>query len=166
MRTGGVRYNWRMTPEQQYDVGDTFNAHLVWRLPNDDYVRAIFAAEVLDVIDGAMKYLVRLDRFVAGRQESAGGEIRPKEALDHAYWQHVVDLVGHRCTLAWEVADGAPVYLRVATLTGEHDFFHRYDQSPGDLDLDRYGHVVDRIRRQFALTDAEEEGEGGDSAES
>ena len=123
--------------DQTHQVGEHFYVHFVWRLPGEgDVIRAVFEADVLAIIEAAMKYMVRLDRFVAGRQESGSGDIiRPKEELNAGYWQNVAELEGRKITIAWEVADGRPVYLRLATLTGEHDFFRRYNQewSQGNL---------------------------------
>ena len=117
-------------PERQYDIGQRFNVHFIWQLPDGgDVIRAVFEAEVLAVIEKAMKYLVRLDHFVAGRQESPeGSKIRPKGEIDFDYWPYVAGLEGQKVTLAWEVDDGRPVYLRLATLTGEHDFFRRFNR--------------------------------------
>ena len=49
------------------------------------------------------------------------------------YWPLVLDLVGRRVTLAWETADGRPLHMRLFTLTGEHDFFRRYNMSEEEL---------------------------------
>lgn len=107
--------------------GDLFEVHFVWQLPEGgDYLRAIFQAEVLAIIDPAQRYLVRLKTLLAGRQESPDGVMRPRTGLTHAYWERVVALVGRKITLAWEAADGRPLHLRLATLTGEHDFFRRF----------------------------------------
>lgn len=109
--------------------GANFDIHFVWHLPDGDYLRAVFRAEVLAVIDPAERYLLRLAEFVAGRQESAdGSEIRPSEALAFDYWARVLDLLGLKITVAWEAADGRPLHLRLTTLTGEHDFFRRHNQ--------------------------------------
>jgi hypothetical protein len=146
-----------MTIEQTIQIGETFPAHFVWQLPDGDYVRAVFEAEVLSVVDGAMKYLVRLRRYVAGRQESAENVVRTEAELATDYWTLVFGLIGHRCTLAWELSDGSPVYMRLATLTGEHDFFHRYDQPPEALDPEKYGPIIERIRAQIEAQRAEKE---------
>lgn len=109
-------------------VGETFPIHFVWQLPDGDYIRVIFQAEVVGVIDPAERYLLQLAEFVAGRQESADGrEIRPKTGLAFDYWEKVVGLIGRKITVAWEAADGRPLHLRLTTLTGEHDFFRRHN---------------------------------------
>jgi hypothetical protein len=117
--------------EQQYSPGDSFQVQYVWQLPDKgDVLRVFFEAEVLMVVPGAQKYLVRLDRFLAGRQESADGTIiRPRSEMALDYWQRVVGLIGRKVTVAWEVSGGPPIYLRLATLLGEHDFFTRYNKS-------------------------------------
>lgn len=118
-----------MTLPAPLSPGATFDIHFVWHLPDGDYLRAVFQAEVLAVIDPAQRYLLRLSEFVAGRQESAdGSQIRPRDALAFDYWARVLDLLGHKITVAWEAADGRPLHLRLATLTGEHDFFRRHDR--------------------------------------
>lgn len=113
--------------ESNLQVGDTFLVQFVWRLPEGDIIRALFRAEVLSVIDAAEKYMVRLLELVAGSQESSTGEGREKEEFAKPYWALVVRLVGRRVTVAWEVADGRALTMRLATLTGEHDFFRRYN---------------------------------------
>ncbi|MCL4264578.1 MAG: hypothetical protein KJ069_15245 [Anaerolineae bacterium] len=113
--------------ESNRQVGDTFLVQFVWRLPEGDIIRALFRAEVLSVIDAAEKYMVRLLELVAGSQESSTGEGREKEDFAKPYWALVVRLVGKRVTVAWEVADGRALTMRLATLTGEHDFFRRYN---------------------------------------
>ena len=102
--------------EQTHQVGDRFKIHFVWRLPDDgDVIRAIFEAEVLAIIDRAVEHIV--EQITVG-----------KEAIDFDYWPRVAALEGQKITVAWEVAGGAPIYLRLATLTGEHDYFRRHNQ--------------------------------------
>lgn len=107
-------------------VGDIILVQFVWRLPEGDYMRALFKAEVLAVVDAAEKYMVRLTELVAGSQESHTGAGRDKAEYTKEYWALVVRLVGKRITVAWEAADGRIMQMRLATLTGEHDFFTRY----------------------------------------
>lgn len=113
--------------ETHLQIGDLFLVQFVWRLPDGDIIRALFRAEVLAVIDAAEKYMVRLLELVAGSQESNMGEGRDKEQFARPYWALVVQLVGRRVTVAWEVADGRALTMRLATLTGKHDFFRRYN---------------------------------------
>lgn len=110
-----------------YQKGDSFPAQFVWRLPDGDYIRAVFTVEVLAIVSAADKYIVRLKELVAGRQESAGGEVRPVADLTREYWTLVGRLQGRRITIAFEAADGRPLHLRLETLTGEHNFFFRFD---------------------------------------
>jgi hypothetical protein len=112
-----------------YKVGDSFPVQFVWQLPEGDFVRAVFQAEVLFLVPAAEKYIVRLNQLVAGRQESERGEMRPKEALTKAYWALVGQIMGRKISLAYEAADGRPLHLRLATLTGEHNFFTRFENS-------------------------------------
>lgn len=100
----------------------------IWRLPEGDYVRAIFRAEILDTIPNAEKYLVRLVELLAGRQETKDGEMRPKEEMTIPYWVLVREIIGNKVTVAYEVEDGRPLHMRLTTLIGEHDFFTRFSR--------------------------------------
>lgn len=115
-------------PEAKRNVGEWFAVQFVWKLPDGDYIRAIFRAEILDLIPQADKYFVRLDELLAGRQESADGEMRSKEEMTIPYWVLVREIIGNQVTLAYEVEDGRALHMRLATLIGEHDFFTRYNQ--------------------------------------
>lgn len=99
-----------------------------WRLPDGDYLRAVFEAEVLELVPAADKYLVCLRRLVAGRQENSEGELRPKEKFSRNYWALVGQLVGNRITVAFEAEDGRALHMRLETLTGEHNYFYRFEQ--------------------------------------
>lgn len=112
-------------PAAGHEVGDSFPVQFVWKLPDGDFIRAVFQATVLALIPVADKYMVRLDELIAGRQETADGEMRPKEELSAEYWALVGRLIGRKVTVAYEVEDGRPLHMRLATLTGEHDFFFR-----------------------------------------
>jgi hypothetical protein len=89
-------------------------------------LRAVFEAEVLSLIEPADKYLVRLDRLLAGREETHEGPPKLKEELSADYWALVGRLIGRKITLACEADDGRALYMRLETLTGEHNFFSRY----------------------------------------
>ena len=112
--------------EQRYEVGDTFPVQFVWRLPSDNLVRAVFRAEVLDVVVAADKYMVRLAELLSGREETAAGEFVPKAEMSKQYWALVVQLIERKATIAFEAANGRIMQMRLSTLTGEHDFFYRY----------------------------------------
>lgn len=113
-------------PAAKHDVGDTFPVQFVWNIPDGDYIRAVFGVTVLALIPAADKYMVRLTQVIAGRQETATGETRAREELSTTYWKLVGRLVGRKVTIAYEVEDGRPLHMRLATLTGEHDFFFRF----------------------------------------
>ncbi len=113
-------------PEANYKVGETFSVQFAWKLPNADYIRAVFQAEVLDLVPEADKYIVRLQELVAGRQEDNDGRLRSQESFAKEYWGLVGKIVGRRITVAYEADDSHAIYMRLATLTGEHDFFFRY----------------------------------------
>lgn len=116
-------------PESHYNIGESFALHFAWRTPEREYIRAIFQAEVVDLVPGADKYVVLLRQFLAGREDDADGNVKPLEALKGEYWDHVRGLVGRTITIAYEADDGQPLYMRLATLTGEHNFFTRYEDA-------------------------------------
>ena len=76
------------------------------------------------------KYVVRLKEFLAGRQEDSEGNMRPVEEVSHDYWALVAGLAGRKIAIAYEVDDGRPLWLRLETLTGEHNFFQRLNELP------------------------------------
>ena len=115
-------------PEAKRTVGEWFAVQFVWKLPDGDYIRAVFRAEILDTIPAADKYLVRLVELLAGRQEDEDGVMRPKEEMTIPYWVLVRQLIGNQVTLAYEVEDGRALHMRLTTLIGEHDFFTRYNR--------------------------------------
>ncbi len=116
--------------EATYKVNDKFRLHFVWRIPNQDFLRAIFEAEVLQRDSVSDKYVVLLTEFMAGRQESSGGEMRQPEQVDRQYWALVSELAGRRISIAYEADDGRPLWLRLETLTREHNFFRRLNELP------------------------------------
>jgi len=113
-------------PEANKKIGEAFVVQFAWKLPNGDYIRAVFRADVLDLIPEADKYMVRLRELVAGRQEDGDGVLRPQSDFSPDYWALVGRLVGRRIAIAYEADDAHAIYMRLATLTGEHDFFFRY----------------------------------------
>lgn len=113
-------------PTANYAIGDTFSVQFAWNLPDGDYIRAVFQADVLDTVPEADKYIIRLVRLIAGRQENKDGELKPTDEFSRDYWALVGDLVGQKLTLAYEADNGRALHLRLATLTGEHNFFRRY----------------------------------------
>jgi hypothetical protein len=116
--------------EANYEIGETFRVQFVWRLPDMDFLRAIFEAEVLHRDQISSKYVVRLTKFVAGRQETVDGTMRPLEEVAREYWELVDQLTGRKISLAFETDDGRPLWLRLETLTGEHNFFRRLNELP------------------------------------
>ena len=107
--------------------GESFPAHFVWKLPDGDYLRAVFAAEILSLDWRMERYMVRLGQLQAGRQETPAGEARPEREVNRLYVALVRRLIGRRVQLAFEAVDGRPLLMRLPTLTGEHNFFFRYD---------------------------------------
>ena len=119
--------------EARYDTGQTFEVQFIWRLPDNDFIRARFEVEVLHQDLVSEKYVVRLATFVAGRQETAAGETRSLDEVARDYWALVDRLAGRRISLSFEVDDGRPLWLRLDTLTGKHNFFRRLDELPPQL---------------------------------
>ena len=113
-------------PESHYNIGETFPAQFAWRLPNGDYLRAVFRAEVLGIVDAADKYVVRLVELIAGRQENEDGELLQTDQFSKEYWALVGKLIGRRITIAFEADDGHAVHFRLETLTGDHNYFYRF----------------------------------------
>jgi len=116
-------------PTAHHGIGEKFSLQFAWHLREGDYIRAVFEAEVLDLVPAADKYVVRLNRLAAGRQENRDGELRPREAFSSEYWSMVNDLVGRKITIAYEADDSRAIHMRLATLTGEHNFFSRYEDA-------------------------------------
>ncbi|MBX7251559.1 MAG: hypothetical protein K1X50_06200 [Candidatus Promineofilum sp.] len=116
-------------PEAHYQPGQSFPIQFAWRLPAGEYLRAVFQADVLELAPAAEKYVVRLSQLVAGREETTDGQPKPPEALSRDYWRLVGGLIGRRITLAYEADDGRALYMRLETLTGEHNYFSRYEDA-------------------------------------
>lgn len=119
--------------EANYEIGQSFSIQFVWRIPNGDYLRAVFWAEVLKLDDESGKYVVLLKEFQAGRQEDSQGEGRSLDEVDRERWAMVAQLAGRRISVAYEADDGRPLWLRLETLTGEHNFFSRLNEIPPQL---------------------------------
>ncbi len=118
-----------MLPQAHYQIGENFPLQFAWRLPDGDYIRAVFEAEVVDLVPNADKYIVKLNRLAAGRQEDAEGGLRDRDAYARNYWALVGGLVGRKITIAYEADDSRAVHMRLETLTGEHNFFTRYEDA-------------------------------------
>ena len=114
-------------PTARFQTGESFPLQFAWRLPNGDYLRAVFQAIVLDLVPKADKYIVLLSKLIAGRQENEDGVLRPQEAFSTEYWQMVDGLVERKITIAYEADDSRAIHMRLATLTGEHNFFTRFE---------------------------------------
>lgn len=112
------------------EVGDYFRVQFVWRIPIGDFLRALFEVEILARDTLSEKYVVLLKTFTAARQESEEGEMRSVDEVNQEYWGLVSSLCGKRISLAFEADDGRPLWLRLETLTGEHNFFSRLNELP------------------------------------
>jgi hypothetical protein len=116
-------------PAAHYKIGENFPLQFAWHLPEGDYIRAVFAVKVLDLVPEADKYVVGLNELIAWRQENKDGELREPEAFSSEYWPMVHGLVGRKITIAYEADDSRAIHLRLTTLTGEHNFFTRYEDA-------------------------------------
>ena len=117
-----------------YQPGQSFSIQLVWQVPEGDFLRAILEVEVLALDPMLDRYLLRLQRLVAGRQETPEGIARPEAELSKEYWALVGRIIGKKIHLAYEADDGRPLRLRFATLTGEHTLFSRLDDHDSPTD--------------------------------
>ena len=113
--------------EAHYDIGERFDVQFVWRLPDDDFLRAIFRVHVEALDEADARYIVTLEALLAGRQEAPDGSMRAPDDLAGDAWARVGSFIGRRVRLAYEADDGRPLHMTYATLSGEHDFFQRYD---------------------------------------
>ncbi len=120
-------------PEANYQVEEEFKVQFAWKIPSGDFIRAIFKTKVLQKDHLSDKYVVELQKFLAGRQESSAGVMRPVEDVARDYWALVAELEGRKISLAFEADDGRPRWLRTETLTGEHNFFTRLNVLPANL---------------------------------
>jgi hypothetical protein len=116
-------------PTANYKIGESFLLQFAWRLPDGDYLRAVFDARVLDLVPEADKYLVRLEQLTAGRQEDENGQMRPTTEFSRDYWRLVGQLIGRKLTVAYEADNSRALHMRLATLTEEHNFFTRYEDA-------------------------------------
>jgi hypothetical protein len=116
-------------PTANYKIGESFLLQFAWRLPDGDYLRAVFDARVLDLVPEADKYLVRLEQLTAGRQEDENGQMRPTAEFSRDYWRLVGQLIGRKLTVAYEADNSRALHMRLATLTEEHNFFTRYEDA-------------------------------------
>ena len=136
-------------PEAHYQPGQSFPVHFAWRLPDGEYLRAVFQADVLELVAAANKYVARLSVLLAGREETTDGQPKPAAALTRVYWDLVGKLIGRTITLAYEADDGRALYMRLETLTGEHNYFSRYE----DADVIARG-IEARLRKLRARGEA------------
>lgn len=134
-------------PESHFSPGQSFPVQFAWRLPEGDYLRAVFQAEVIDLVPSADKYIVQLSELLAGREETPDGDLKPTDQFHRDYWSLVGELIGRRLTIAYEADDSHAIHLRLETLTGEHNYFTRF----GDAEV-----IARGLKARRAANSAEE----------
>ena len=117
-----------MDTEIIFKIGDSYKIHYVWRLPNDDYIRALFKVTVVEVDLFEERYLARIDALEGAVQEAPDGSRRPAEEMDKVLWRNVLSFVGNLIRVPYESADGRPLHIKYPTLTGEHDYFTKHNR--------------------------------------
>jgi hypothetical protein len=118
-----------------HDIGQVIKIQFVWRMTDGDLLRAIFDAEVQKIDRLSEKFVIRLKNWLAGRQESPDGVMRPLQEVSRENWALVARLPGQRISLSFEASDGRPLWLRYETLTGEHNYFRRLNELPPPIKL-------------------------------
>lgn len=116
----------------KYKENEQFELQFVWKIPNGDFVRAIYTVQVVALDHFLARYVIQLTDLKAGRQEDEQGVARTPEQFSREYWTYANELVGRKAKVAFEVDDGAPIRLRVDTLTRQHRFFTRLDEPEVD----------------------------------
>lgn len=109
------------------EIGDSYQVQLVWKLPDFDFMRAVYQVTVCEIDRFEERYLVKIDGLAGGVQEAPDGSPRPPEEMTKQLWRHVVDFVGNYIRLPYESTDGRPLHLKFATLSGQHSFFTRHN---------------------------------------
>ena len=121
--------------EAPHKIGNVINIQFIWRIPDGDLLRAVFTAELQRIDQLSEKYVVELKKWLAGKQESSKGSLRPLEQVSRDNWALVARLAGQRISLSFEASDGRPLWLRYETLTGEHNYFRRLNELPPVIKL-------------------------------
>lgn len=112
--------------QQILDIGDSYRVQLVWKLPDYDFIRAVYDVTVLEIDRFEERYLVNIDSMYGGVQEAPDGKARPQAEMTLPLWKNAVGFVGQAIRLPYESTDGRPLHLKFTTLTGEHSFFTRH----------------------------------------
>ncbi len=113
--------------ENKLAIGDNYQVQFVWKLPNYDYLRAFFSVTIDEIDIYEERYVVTLDALLGGRQEAADGSIRAVDEMSKPLWANIVGFIGRKVRLPYESADKQPMHLKYPTLTGEHNFFSRFE---------------------------------------
>lgn len=113
-------------PTANYKIADRFNLQFVWQIPSEGFVRAIFEAEVEAFDTFQERYIVRLNRLVAKKEESPTGTPLPLSEWSAEHWTMIEALQGKRAAIGYEAQDGRPLRLQLKTLTLEHSYFTKH----------------------------------------
>ena len=118
--------------EKKFEVGDQYRVQFVWKLPNYDFMRVFFEVSILEIDLFEERFVVRLESMVGGRQEAPDGSMRSEDEMAKPLWGRVVGFIGRKVRLPFESAEGHPLHLKYPTLTGEHNFFTRFENNQTD----------------------------------
>jgi hypothetical protein len=138
--------------ENLREVGEMVTVQFACRIPEGDYLRALFNAQIMLVEQKSEKYVVRLDEWLAGRQESSDGQMRPLADVSRDYWALVARLSGQRISLSFEASSAKALWLRLETLTGEHNYFRRLNELPPAMEAQLDNLPLEKI---FSSTERE-----------
>ena len=97
--------------------GDIFFVDMGWKLPDGHRLQVTFEAQVEAVELEKNRMRCRLLE-IQGAQGS-----QPEILIDPYYFGQVMGLVGKRAMIPLDALEGMVLPLRLATLTGEHDYF-------------------------------------------
>jgi hypothetical protein len=102
---------------------DTFPVHMGWTLPDGTRLRVTFKVQVEALELDKNRMRCRLLQI-----QSAAGN-RPESEVDPEYFERVMGLIGKRAMIPLDARQGIVLPLRLATLTGEHNYFFDLDEA-------------------------------------
>lgn len=100
-----------------FKVGSTFVVSFQWRLQDDILLWASFRVRVQAIVDDTDRLLCRFEEILSLRTSE------PPETVDDVILNRVKEIVGQYAHIPPEAARGKKLYLKLTTLTGQHDYF-------------------------------------------